>query len=66
MVVGEWHGLEVLYIALRVVVEDYAGVEQVFRVEKLLHLLHYLIGFLAPLLHHKWCHVASSAVLSLQ
>ena len=66
MVVGEWHRLEMLYVALIIIVENHTGIQQILRVEELLHLFHYSVGFLAPLFFHEWCHIAPGAVLGFQ
>ena len=49
-------GLEVLQVALRVVVEDDAGVEQAVGVEDAFHLLHALVGAVAPFVAHSFMH----------
>jgi hypothetical protein len=65
-VFGGRHGFEVFEVGVRVVVEDDAGVEQVFRVEQLLDVAHQVSGFLAPFHLDKRRHIAASAVFGLQ
>ena len=52
--------------AVGVVVEDDTLVQQSFRVEDGLQLLHGLVGLVAPFVFHERCHVASCAMLCLQ
>ena len=58
--------LQTLDEAVWIVVEDHTLVQQSLWVEDGLQLLHRLIGLLAPLIFHEWCHIAACAVLGLQ
>ena len=49
-----------------VLVEDHAGVEDVLGVEERLHVLHQLVGGIAPFPANERRHVASGAVLGLE
>ena len=64
--VGRGEGLEILEVYFGVGVEDHARVEQVFRVEELLDLLHQAERLFAPFLHDERGHVSARAVLSLE
>ena len=52
--------------AVRIVGEDYTGIQQIFGIEDFLQFLHRIIGFLAPFVFDKRCHIAASAMFCLQ
>ena len=58
--------LQTLDEAIRIIIEDYAPVQQTFGVEYLLEFAHYPVGLIAPLIFYEWRHVATRAVFSLQ
>ena len=58
--------LYVLYVALRIVIENDTWVQQPFRVKQRLHTLHHVERLLAPLQLDKRSHVAACAVLCLK
>ena len=53
-------------MALGVIVENNAGVEQVARIEKIFHLFHHSIGLVAPLAAHERSYIAASTVFALE
>ena len=59
-------GLQMLQIALLVLVEDNAGVQDTLGIQQRLDALHKAESLLSPLVFHKGCHVAAGAVLRLQ
>ena len=52
--------------AVRLVGEDYTGIQQIFGIEDFLQFLHRIIGFLAPFVFDERCHIAASAMFCLQ
>ena len=57
---------EVLDVALRVIIEDNARIEQPFRVEQLLDCLHGFKSCLSPFIFHEGGHVTSGAMFCFQ
>ena len=60
----EW--FEIGYVALRVVVENNAWVEDIVRVEEMFYLFHELEGISTPLAFDVWSHVATCAMFGFE
>ena len=65
-ILGRWHGLEMLQVGRRIVIQYDSRIQSVFRIEQFLDTTHQIGSLPAPLHFDKGRHVAPGAVFGLE